>query len=123
MRVPNDVRVTIRVDKDLKDRAERLFDRLGMNMTTALNVFLRKAVDEEAIPFVVGAKSAVFGNGYTSSDITSAFAGAVRNEVADSKRKGFPVARYDAKNKQAYLESADGTREYVKREYVNGQQI
>ena len=113
MRVQNDVRVTIRVDKDLKDRAESLFYRLGMNMTTALNVFLRKAVDEEAIPFLVGTKSAVFGNGYTSADITGAFDAAVRNEVAEHQRQGFPVARYDAVSRQSYLESADGTREYV----------
>ena len=113
MRVQDDVRVTIRVDKNLKDRAEALFDRLGMNMTTALNVFLRKAVDEEAIPFPVSAKSAVFGTGYTSSDVTGAFESTVRNEIAENQSKGFPVARYDAAKKQAYLESADGKREYV----------
>jgi len=113
MKVQNDVRVTIRVDKDLKDRAESLFNRLGMNMTTAMNVFLRKAVDEEAIPFVIGAKSTILGNGYTPAGITSAFDAAVRNEVSNSQRRGFPVARYDAKSKQAYLESADGTREYI----------
>jgi DNA-damage-inducible protein J len=61
MKVHNDVRVTVRVDKDLKERAESLFARLGMNMTTALNVFLRKAVDEAAIPFAVSAKSADYG--------------------------------------------------------------
>ena len=113
MRVQNDVRVTIRVDKDLKERAEVLFDRLGMNMSTALNVFLRKAVDEEAIPFAISAKSAVFGQGYTSSDITSAFEAAVKNEILQSQQKGFPVARYDTDKKQAYLEAADGTREYI----------
>ena len=114
MKVQNDVRVTIRVDKDLKDRAESLFNRLGMNITTALNVFLRKAVDEGAIPFVIGTKSPVFGNGYTSADITSAFDAAARNEVAEIRRKGSPVARYDTASKRAYLEYADGTREYVK---------
>ena len=113
MRVQNDVRVTIRVDKDLKESAERLFERLGMNMTTALNIFLRKAVAEEAIPFVVGAKSTLIGNGYTSDDITSAFVTAVRNGTADSQQKGHPIARYDTVNKRAFLEFADGTREYV----------
>ena len=113
VRVQNDVRVTIRVDKDLKDRAENLFDRLGMNMTTALNVFLRKAVDEEAIPFVVATKSAAFGNGHTAADITRAFDVAVRSEISDHQRNGFPVARYDAGSKRAYLEYADGSREYV----------
>lgn len=109
----NDVRVTIRVDKDLKERAENLFDRLGMNMSTAFNVFLRKAVDEEAIPFPVSAKSAVYGPGCTSNDITGAFKAAVQSEIAENQQKGYPIARYDAATKRAYLESADGTREYV----------
>lgn len=113
MTVHNDVRVTFRVDKDLKETAEKLFERLGMNMSTALNVFLHKAVDEEAIPFPINAKRNVFGAGYTSEDITGAFKAAVGNEIAENQRNGNPVARYDAINKQAYLEYADGTREYI----------
>ena len=42
MDVKNDVRVTIRVDRELKERAENLFNHLGMNMTTALNVFYER---------------------------------------------------------------------------------
>ena len=113
MSLRNDVRVTIRVDKDLKTQAEGLFERLGMNMSTALNVFLRKAVDENAIPFVISAKSNEYGNGYSSMDITSAFEAAVRNEVAEKQRRGYPVARYDAASKRAFLEFADGRREDV----------
>jgi DNA-damage-inducible protein J len=113
MKIQNDVRVTIRVDKDLKENAETLFGRLGMNMSTALNVFLRKAVDESAIPFPVSAKKAGFGYELSVSDVTSAFTNAVQDEIADKKQKGLPVARYDANKKQAYLENADGTREYI----------
>jgi len=113
MTTQNDVRVTIRVDKNLKERAEDLFERLGLNMTTAFNVFLRKAVDEEAIPFTVSTKSAVFSNGYTVGDITKAFTETVKTEIAENKRKGFPIARYDSIKKQAYLEYPDGTLEYV----------
>ena len=109
----NDVRVTIRVDRELKESAERLFSRMGMNMSTALNVFLRKAVDEEAIPFVISAKSSVIGNGFTSAEITSAFTAAVRDDIAESKRGGHPIALYDSKSKRSCLEYADGTREYV----------
>jgi addiction module RelB/DinJ family antitoxin len=109
----NDVRVTIRVDKALKERADALFERLGLNMTTALNVFLRKAVDEEGIPFSVSAKSSPFGAGYSADDITNAFRAAVREDIADAKRNGHPIARYDAVEKRAFLEYADGTREYV----------
>lgn len=113
MNVQNDVRVTFRVNKDLKEHAERLFDHLGMNMSTALNVFLRKSVDEAAIPFSISTKSAVFGNNQTPVDITNAFLTTVDTEIAEKQRDGFPVARYDAVTKQAYLEVADGTREYV----------
>ncbi len=113
MNVPNDVRVTIRVDKQLKDQADALFNRLGMNMTTALNVFLRKAVDEEAIPFPVSVKSNLFGAGLTASDITGAFEAAVHSDITKKRQNGFPVARYDTAGKRAYLEQPDGTREYV----------
>ena len=114
MNTQNDVRVTIRVDKNLKERAEILFGRLGMNMSTALNVFLRKAVDEEAIPFAVSAaKSTGFGAGLSPGDITQAFSAAVQDDISGKQRNGYPVARYDAVGKRAYLESADGAREYV----------
>jgi addiction module RelB/DinJ family antitoxin len=111
----NDVRVTIRVDKGLKERADALFDRLGLNMTTALNVFLRKAVDEEGIPFAVSTKSVGFGVGYSADDITNAFGEAVRDEIAEAQRNGHAVARYDAVEKRAFLEYPDGKREYVSR--------
>ncbi len=82
-------------------------------MSTAFNVFLRKAVDVEAIPFPVSARSSVFGNGYTPADITGAFEAAVQENIAGNQQNGLPVARYDVMSKRAYLESPDGTREYV----------
>lgn len=45
--------VSFRIDADLKLKAEILFNNLGMNMTTAFNVFLRQAVREGRIPFDV----------------------------------------------------------------------
>ena len=113
MKAQNDVRVTIRVDQGLKESAENLFDRLGLNMSTAFNIFLRKAVTEDAIPFPVSTRSAVFANGYTPSEITGTFERAVRAELAENRRRGFPVARYDAESGRAYLEATDGAREYV----------
>jgi len=113
MKTQNDVRVTIRVEKELKKNAETLFERLGMNMSTAFNIFLRKSVDESAIPFEVSVKNSGFGNGYSASDVTTAFEESVQNAIIEKKRKGFPIARYDTDKKQAYLETADGKREYV----------
>lgn len=48
--------INLRIDKELKAEAEQLFSKLGMNMTTALNIFLRQAVREQAIPFTISAK-------------------------------------------------------------------
>jgi DNA-damage-inducible protein J len=38
------------VDAELKHQAESIFNELGMNMTTALNLFLRSAVRYGGIP-------------------------------------------------------------------------
>ena len=43
--------LNIRIDKDIKEQAEGIFNELGMNMTTAVNIFLRTAVREHGIPF------------------------------------------------------------------------
>ena len=47
------VNVTLRVDEDLKKQADALFSELGLNLTTAFNIFLRQAVREQQIPFQV----------------------------------------------------------------------
>jgi len=64
--VHNDIRVTVRVDKDLKENAEYLFERLGLNMSVAFNTFLRKAVNEDTITFPVSTQSSGFGNGLST---------------------------------------------------------
>lgn len=43
--------VSFRIDSDLKNQADLLFSSLGLNMTTAFNMFLRQSVREGRIPF------------------------------------------------------------------------
>lgn len=43
--------VSFRIDSTLKTQADKLFSELGMNMTTAFNIFLRQSVREGCIPF------------------------------------------------------------------------
>ena len=107
-----DVRVTIRVNRELKESAESLFDYLGLNMSNAINIFLRKAVDEKGIPFPVNAVKQGPA-GLSADEITEAFGAAVKQEIERKQKKGLPVARYDMETKHAYLENSDGTREYV----------
>ena len=45
------VNVTFRVDDELKKQADTLFAELGMNLSTAFNIFLRQSVREQQIPF------------------------------------------------------------------------
>jgi DNA-damage-inducible protein J len=45
--------VNIRIDDTLKDQADSLFEELGMNMSTAVNVFIRQTLRERGIPFAI----------------------------------------------------------------------
>ena len=45
--------MNIRMDDDVKCQAQALFSELGMDMDTAINIFLRQAVRERAIPFSI----------------------------------------------------------------------
>ncbi|MCL2571231.1 MAG: type II toxin-antitoxin system RelB/DinJ family antitoxin [Defluviitaleaceae bacterium] len=47
------INVNIRMDKDLKEGADDLFHRMGLNMTTAINTFVRQCLREESIPFQI----------------------------------------------------------------------
>ena len=49
--------ITIRVEDDIKKEAEALFDKLGMSMSGAVNIFFRQAIREQAIPFLIRAKT------------------------------------------------------------------
>ena len=45
--------VSIRMDSDLKAQADALFSELGMNLTTAFNIFVRQSIREGGIPFEI----------------------------------------------------------------------
>jgi len=47
------VNLSIRMERELKEQAESLFSELGMNMTTAFNIFVRQSVRQGKIPFEI----------------------------------------------------------------------
>ena len=47
----NTTNISIRMDSELKKQADLLFEELGMNITTAFNIFVRQALREGKIPF------------------------------------------------------------------------
>lgn len=45
--------ISIRMDSDLKVAAEALYEELGMNLSTAFNIFVRQSLRERGIPFKI----------------------------------------------------------------------
>ena len=45
--------MSIRVDSEVKEQAQQVFNNLGMDMTTAINIFLRQAIQYQGLPFDV----------------------------------------------------------------------
>ncbi|RKW34744.1 MAG: type II toxin-antitoxin system RelB/DinJ family antitoxin [Leptotrichia sp.] len=43
--------ISIRIDAETKERANELFNKFGLTMTTAVNIFLKTAIRENGIPF------------------------------------------------------------------------
>ena len=55
--------LNIRTDSDVKEKAETLFAELGVNMTTAVNMFLRQAIRDQALPLELSLKSKAVSGG------------------------------------------------------------
>ena len=45
--------ISIRMDTELKAQADKLFAELGMNLSTAFNIFVRQSLREGGIPFEI----------------------------------------------------------------------
>ena len=48
------VNTSIKIDSVLKEESQALFESFGLSLSAAINMFLRQAVREQAIPFRVG---------------------------------------------------------------------
>lgn len=49
----NTTNFSIRMDREIKKQCEALYGELGMNLTTAINVFLRQSLRVGGFPFEV----------------------------------------------------------------------
>ena len=73
--------LNIRTDKDIKDQAETIYNELGINMTTAINMFLRATIRECGIPFELKLE--------VPNDITSASIAEGRKMINDPSAPGY----------------------------------
>jgi DNA-damage-inducible protein J len=74
--------LSIRIDRDLKNEADRVFNALGMNLTTAINVFVRQSVRQRKIPFEISLSSDVEDQGVTMREAKVAVERIRQNSVA-----------------------------------------
>jgi DNA-damage-inducible protein J len=58
--------INIRMDENIKKQAEDLFADMGLNMTTAVNVFVRQTLRQGGIPFEITTETDQF---YSSANM------------------------------------------------------
>ncbi|WP_334329854.1 type II toxin-antitoxin system RelB/DinJ family antitoxin [Companilactobacillus sp. HBUAS59699] len=46
-----DKRISIRVDPELKEESQELFKSMGMDLSTAITIFLKQSLTDNALPF------------------------------------------------------------------------
>lgn len=47
--------ITIRVDREIKEEAVKVFKSVGLNLNTGVEIYLRAVVREQRIPFELSA--------------------------------------------------------------------
>ena len=94
-----DTTVTIRVDDDIKRRFEEFCSDVGINMSVAVNMFIRASLREEKIPFPIESskssnglallremRAEAEGRGFLSDEEIEAEIQAARAEIKATKR-------------------------------------
>ncbi len=66
--------VQIRMDKELKEKAEVLFAEMGMNISTAVNVYFRQVIRDGKIPFEISLRNDGFYNELNQSRLRESIA-------------------------------------------------
>ncbi len=69
--------VTVRLDSDLKQQAENICNEMGLNMSSAITIFLKRLVKDRAIPFKVSAGD----NFYSQENLNHLRAAAARMDA------------------------------------------
>jgi len=52
--------ISFRIDEELKDAADVILNDIGLNMTSALTLFLKQVVNKHAIPFTLEASDSFY---------------------------------------------------------------
>jgi len=50
--------INIRIDGDIKEQAQDVLASLGLDMTTAINIYLRQVIWQRSLPFAISGEPA-----------------------------------------------------------------
>ncbi|GHU49077.1 hypothetical protein FACS1894127_1310 [Clostridia bacterium] len=99
----SETRLSVRVDNTTKRNAEAVFNALGMNLSTGINIFLTRVAQSRSIPFTLELDS-------DPQDLL--MRGTVKAKIHNMVENGTPIALFDAEQNRPYLEYPDGRRIY-----------
>jgi DNA-damage-inducible protein J len=103
MAMTAETRLSVRVDSVTKKAAEQVFNALGMNMSTGVNIFLTRVARSRAIPFPLE---------LCDDPLEERMRHAVQSKMSNMLAGGAAVALFDEVKNQPYLEYPDGRRLY-----------
>jgi DNA-damage-inducible protein J len=105
----SEARLSVRVDSDVKERAESIFKGMGLTLSAGVSAFLYRVVQDQAIPFTLAVKPPKSASIRTLEDRARA---AVEDAESRLTASGAPVALYDADRRRPYLRYPDGRTDY-----------
>jgi DNA-damage-inducible protein J len=100
-------RLNIRIDETTKKKADTVFRKLGLTMSSGITIYLNRVAQQQEIPF-----SLALHKHQKADTLEIGAKKTVRRVIRETRAKGQPVALYDAKRKRPYLEYPDGRKEY-----------
>jgi DNA-damage-inducible protein J len=98
-----EARLSVRIDPNTKQKAEAVFNALGMNLSTGISIYLSRVAMTRAIPFPLE---------LDNNTLEQRMRNAVSAKISMQSERGVPIALFDSEQNRPYLEYADGRRVY-----------
>lgn len=90
--------VNIKMDENVRDEARQLLKKMGLDLTTAINMFLLTVIREQSIPFTVSAQNYNFLKENFQLEMWKAIEKS-ENDILQGKTKNINIAMEELKVK------------------------
>ena len=110
-------RLSVRVNADIKQKAEAVFEQLGLSLSAGVNIYLTRVAKQRRLPFDLNMDEQNEQESKDEADIYTVMKSmelqaqaVVESEIETLRSHGIPVALYDGERHESYLMYPDGTR-------------